>query len=98
MGACPLSSHIELVSKKWSLQLLKILAADYSKRFNEMIKSIEGITPRILSQRLAEMERMGIISKKKLNEAPPRVEYSLTKKGRELTQCYRPGVTHIIKS
>ena len=98
VGVCPLISHIDLVSKKWSLQLLKTLAADDSKRFNEMAKSVKGITPRILTQRLVEMERMGIISKKKFNEVPPRVEYFLTERGKELTQCYRPGVTHIIKS
>lgn len=98
VGACPLSSHLDLISKKWSLQLLKALAAENSRRFNEMVTSVKGITPRILTQRLAEMERMGIISKKKFRESPPRVEYFLTEKGKKLTQCYRPGVTHIIKS
>ncbi|MBI4167333.1 MAG: helix-turn-helix transcriptional regulator [Candidatus Aenigmarchaeota archaeon] len=98
VGVCPLMSHLDLISKKWSLQLLKALATEDSKRFNEMAKSVKGITPRILAQRLVEMERMGIVSKKKFHESPPRVEYFLTEKGRELTQCYRPGVMHIIKS
>lgn len=97
VGFCPLISHIDLVSKKWSLQLLKTLAADDSKRFNEMAKSVKGITPRILAQRLTEMEKMGIVSKKKFRESPPRVEYFLTEKGKELTQCYRPGITHTVK-
>ncbi len=98
VGVCPLSSHLDLIGKKWSLKLLKALAAEDSKRFNEMAKSVKGITPRILAQRLAEMEKMGIISKKKFRESPPRVEYFLTEEGKKLTQCYRPGVTHIIKS
>ena len=98
VGVCPLVSHMDLISKKWSLQLLKTLAAEDGKRFNEMVKSVNGITPRILAQRLVEMEKMGIISKKKFREAPPRVEYFLTERGKELTQCYRPGVTHIIRS
>ncbi len=98
VGACPLIFYLDLVSKKWSLKLLKVLAVEDSKRFNEMAKAVKGITPRILAQRLAEMEKSGIVSKKKFNEVPPRVEYFLTERGKELTQCYRPGVTHIIKS
>lgn len=97
VGVCPLTSYLDLVGKKWSLQLLKVLAMEDSKRFNEMAKAVKGITPRILAQRLVEMEKSGIVSKKKFNEMPPRVEYFLTERGRELTQCYRPGVTHIIK-
>lgn len=98
MASCPLIPYLELVSKKWSLQVLKSLAAGDSRRFNEMIKSVRGITPRVLSQRLAELEELGIVSKEKFREAPPRVEYFLTERGKELTRCYRPGVTHIIKS
>lgn len=98
VGVCPLISHLDLIGKKWSLHLLKTLATGSSRRFNEMAKSIKGITPRVLAQRLVEMERMGIISKKRFRQVPPRVEYFLTDRGRELARCYMPGVTHIIKS
>ena len=64
---------------------------DYNKittmpefRFNQMMREIEGISPRILAKQLKEMESDGIIARKSYPEIPPRVEYSITEKGLSL--------------
>jgi DNA-binding HxlR family transcriptional regulator len=54
-------------------------------RFSHLEKSVEGINPRILSQRLDYLEQKGIIIKKNFAEVPPRIEYTLTQKGKDLS-------------
>ncbi len=88
---CPLLAQLDFVGKKWSLQLVMSLASADKMRFGELSKSTGGITPRMLAQRLVEMEKIGIVSKKRFNEVPPRVEYFLTDKGRDLARCYVHG-------
>lgn len=57
-------------------------------RFTDLQKKIEGINTKILTQRLKELEKAKLIDKKYYKELPPRVEYSLTKKGKELLRCF----------
>jgi DNA-binding HxlR family transcriptional regulator len=83
---CPLFEEIGFVSKRWSLLILRSLSKG-SKRFVTIAKDLKGITPRVLAQRLEEMEKIGLVGKKKFREIPPRVEYSLTKKGKCLAKC-----------
>ncbi len=83
---CPLFEEIGFVSKRWSLLILRSLSKG-TKRFVSIIKELKVITPRVLAQRLEEMERLGLVNKRKFSELPPRVEYSLTKKGKCLAQC-----------
>ncbi len=84
---CPLFEEIGFVSKKWSLLILRSLSRG-EKRFVDLSRELKGITPRMLAQRLGEMEKRGIITKKRFSESPPRVDYLLTAKGKELTKCY----------
>ncbi len=49
---------------------------------------MKNISPRTLSKRLKELEKLELVSKKRFNEIPPRVEYSLTNKGKELIKCF----------
>ncbi|MFH0889910.1 MAG: helix-turn-helix domain-containing protein [Candidatus Aenigmatarchaeota archaeon] len=84
---CPLFGEIGFVSKKWSLLILRSLSHD-KKRFVDLSRELKNITPRILAQRLEEMESIEIISKKRFSEAPSRVEYFLTAKGKKLARCY----------
>lgn len=83
---CPLFEEIGFVSKRWSLLILRSLSKN-NKRFLGISKDLKVITPRVLTQRLEEMERLGLVTKKKFSELPPRVEYSLTKKGKCLAIC-----------
>ena len=58
--------------------------ADGSRRFCELEKSLQGISPRTLSLRLRALEEEGIVERRTYPEVPPRVEYALTEKGRAL--------------
>jgi DNA-binding HxlR family transcriptional regulator len=72
-----------IVSSKWTPQLIYALANGV-ERFGELQKEAGGINPRTLSARLDELETQGIVAKVMFSEVPPRVEYTLTQKGRDL--------------
>lgn len=72
-----------IVSSKWTPQLIYALANGV-ERFGELQKEAGGVNPRTLSARLDELEEAGIVVKSTFAEVPPRVEYSLTQKGRDL--------------
>ena len=83
MECCPVSACAEILSGKWTILLIRDLA-DGRSRFSELERSLEGISPRTLSLRLRALEEQGIVERKTFPEVPPRVEYSLTDKGRGL--------------
>lgn len=72
-----------IVSSKWTPQIIYALANGV-ERFCELQKEAGGINPRTLSARLDELAREGIVAKRSFPEVPPRVEYTLTAKGRDL--------------
>jgi DNA-binding HxlR family transcriptional regulator len=80
---CPVCRTAEIVCAKWTLLLIRDLAAGRS-RFCELERSLEGISPRTLSLRLRALEEEGIIERATFAEVPPRVEYALTEKGAAL--------------
>jgi DNA-binding HxlR family transcriptional regulator len=80
---CPVGCCAEIISGKWTLLLIRDLA-DGSRRFCELERSLDGISPRTLSLRLRALEDNGIVERKTYPEVPPRVEYGLTEKGRAL--------------
>ncbi len=67
---------------------MKILKVNKKMRFNEMTRSLSGISPKTLSDRLRELEKNKIIRKMIFPEIPPHVEYELTKKGEKITSCF----------
>lgn len=80
---CPVEATLEVLSGKWKGLILYQLRAD-SKRFNELKRLIPGITQRMLTKQLKELEIDQIISREIFPEVPVRVEYSLTKFGKDL--------------
>jgi DNA-binding HxlR family transcriptional regulator len=80
---CPVCRTAEVVCGKWTLLLIRDLAAG-SSRFCELERSLEGISPRTLSLRLRALEEEGIVERHTYPEVPPRVEYALTVKGEAL--------------
>jgi len=85
---CPLTEIMSFFNKKWVLIILFQLSLNDPRRFNELEHLIDGINSRILAQRLKEMEEIKIINRTSFNETPPRVEYALTQKGKELLKCF----------
>jgi DNA-binding HxlR family transcriptional regulator len=83
-----IASAMEIIGNKWTALILRDLASG-PKRFGELERSLEGISPRTLSQRLDDLAAHGIISRKSFAEVPPRCEYSLTSKGDDLVPILR---------
>src|SRR3954468_25099369 len=82
-NSCPVGCCAEIISGKWTLLVIRDLAAGRS-RFCELERSLDGISPRTLSLRLRALEAEGIVAGRTYPEVPPRVEYRLTAKGRAL--------------
>jgi DNA-binding HxlR family transcriptional regulator len=82
-AACPVTATADILQGKWTILLIRDLAEGCC-RFCELERSLEGISPRTLSLRLRGLEEQGIVERKTFPEVPPRVEYTLTEKGRGL--------------
>jgi len=80
---CPVARTAEIISGKWTLLIIRDLASGV-KRFCQLERSLHGISPKTLSERLRSLEEEGIILRRTFAEVPPRVEYSLTEKGQDL--------------
>ncbi len=78
-----IASAMQIVGNKWTALILRDLYAG-PKRFGELERSLNGISPRTLSQRMVELEHCEIITKETFHEVPPHTEYALTEKGRDL--------------
>jgi DNA-binding HxlR family transcriptional regulator len=74
-----------IVSGKWTLLIIRDLAGE-TRRFCQLERSLLGISPKTLSDRLHALEREGVVRRQTFGEVPPRVEYSLTDKGRALAE------------
>ncbi|MDN5845990.1 MAG: helix-turn-helix transcriptional regulator [Candidatus Nitrosocosmicus sp.] len=81
---CEVVDIWEILGRRWSLHILKNLSTNGVVRFNELKRLIPEISSTVLSDRLLELEREGLISKKLFPQVPIRVEYSLTTRTKEL--------------
>ncbi|MDQ5951854.1 MAG: hypothetical protein QG639_1135 [Patescibacteria group bacterium] len=80
---CPVAITLETVGGKWKLVILWHLSRG-THRFSELERKIEGITQKMLTQELREMEKDGLVFRKVYPVVPPKVEYSLTDHGKSL--------------
>lgn len=94
---CPIERTVSVIGKKWTVLILRDLL-EGTKRFNELLGSLDGISPKTLSERLKELEESSVIHREVFPEIPPRVEYSLTEKGKSLNGILEAmmewGTTH----
>ena len=81
---CEVIDIWEVLGRRWSLLIIKNLSTKDTIRFNELKRALSGISSTVLSERLLELEREGLVTKKIYPEVPPRVEYSLTSQAKEL--------------
>lgn len=84
LPACPVETTLTLIGNKWKVLILRDLMPG-TKRFGELKKSIGGVSQKVLTAQLRDMEASGLISRKVYAEVPPRVEYTLTPLGESLS-------------
>ncbi len=80
---CPVARTAEIIGNKWTPLIVRDLARG-RRRFSELERSLAGISPKTLSERLKRLEDAGVVVRECFAEVPPRVEYSLTAKGHAL--------------
>ena len=80
---CPVEMTLRLIGSKWKVLIIRELLAD-TRRFGELSRGINGISQKMLTQQLRQMEKDRLVNRKVYAQVPPKVEYSLTKKGRSL--------------
>ena len=83
LPACPVATTVQLIESKWKLLIIRNLRSR-PWRFNELRKDLEGISQKVLTDSLREMEADGIITRTVYPEVPPRVEYALSPLGETL--------------
>jgi DNA-binding HxlR family transcriptional regulator len=85
LPACPVATTVQIIGSKWKLLIMRNLLVR-PWRFNELQKSLDGISQKVLTDSLRSMESDGIVTRTVYPETPPRVEYSLS----ELGESMRP--------
>ena len=81
LKSCPIETTFRIIGKKWTVLIIREILRGH-KQFNRFMGNIVGITPKVLTERLRELERLGIIKREIISGYPIRVEYSLTEIGR----------------
>ena len=82
---CPVATTISLIGNKWKLLIIRNLMKR-NWRFNELQRSLKGISQKVLTDSLRQLENDGIIYRKDYHINPPKVEYGMTKLGLELSK------------
>lgn len=80
---CPVETTLTLISDKWKILIIRELLEE-TKRFGEIKKTIDGISPKVLTSNLRDLEDKGLLTRKVYPQVPPKVEYSLTDLGSSL--------------
>lgn len=80
---CPVEMTLQLIGDKWKVLIIRDLMTG-TKRFNELMRSVSGITQKVLTSHLRAMEADGLLTRKIYPEVPPKVEYTLTETGLSL--------------
>ncbi|MBY6036935.1 helix-turn-helix transcriptional regulator [Fictibacillus nanhaiensis] len=81
---CSIEYTLKKIGGKWKTVILWHLGVDGSLRYNELRKLLSGVTHKVMSQQLKELEEDGFIDRTQYNTIPPKVEYALTEKGKTL--------------
>ncbi len=82
--SCPIGESLKMVGGKWKMRIICTLYVDGTQRYSDLVRKTSGVTGAMLSSSLKELEADGIIVRKQYEQIPPRVEYSLTERGRDL--------------
>jgi DNA-binding HxlR family transcriptional regulator len=74
----------DLLERRWTVSILYVSHEGGAVRFNEFLQALGTIPPATLTQRLADLEQAGVLEREVIDSRPPRVEYRLTERGRQL--------------
>ena len=86
--SCPITPVVDVVFSRWTTPILWQLNAHGRQRFNELRDLVGTITPKVLTQRLRQLERDGLVTRTYFPAIPPRVEYEITELGRSLAPVF----------
>ena len=81
---CPVARTLDIIGERWTILILRDLFLEGPRKFHDFERSLSGISPNTLSSRLKHLEKHGIIERQFYGDRPPRAQYALTDKGREL--------------
>ncbi|MGV9449671.1 winged helix-turn-helix transcriptional regulator [Streptomyces sp. NPDC003635] len=87
-NACPVAPVVDIVFSRWTTPILWALNEYGRQRFVELERRIATITPKVLTQRLRQLERDGLVVREYYAEVPPRVEYEISELGRSLAPLF----------
>jgi DNA-binding HxlR family transcriptional regulator len=88
LTACKISPAVDLLFSRWTTPILWTLNQSGSLRFVELERRLGSITPKVLTSRLRQLERDGLVERHYHAEVPPRVEYEITELGRSLSPVF----------
>ena len=86
---CPIARTLDVVGERWTILILRDLVTGGARKFQDFERSLTGISPNTLSARLKRLEDAGIVERRFYEQHPPRAEYLLTEKGKELRPVLR---------
>jgi DNA-binding HxlR family transcriptional regulator len=81
---CPIARTLDIIGDRWSILILRDLVLDGPRKFSDLQEALNGISPNTLSSRLKTLEDHGIVERRFYDQHPPRAEYVITARGREL--------------
>lgn len=81
---CPVATTVQLIGNKWKLLIIRNLRMEDKQRFNQLLKTIPGISQKVLTENLRAMEADGLVTRTVYPEVPPRVEYALSELGNSM--------------
>ena len=87
---CPLDGVIDTIGKKWGLLIINEIGNHGKLRYNGLMSELKGISPSTLASMLKDLEKEDLIEKQVFRQIPPRVEYSLSARGRDLREAIIP--------
>jgi DNA-binding HxlR family transcriptional regulator len=82
LKSCPIETTFKIIGKKWAILIIREMLRG-TAQFNRFLENIDGITPKVLTERLRELQKFGIVRRRIVSEYPIRVEYELTDLGKE---------------
>jgi len=87
---CSLEHVLDTIGRKWALMIIDEIGRNEKRRFNDLQSTLDGVSPSTLATMLRKLEKIDLVERKAFNEIPPRVEYSLSKNGKDFQKLLEP--------